>query len=232
MIHFRRALKPRDPKPLRIHRFERIALDSASGSALVDSSRHKAHIGCWMFYLPDFQAKLFHARDGNIDCTAPSRPTPDVLEQRGRELGRYQSDDWRAALTTSVTRRLAELWIVSSRLWRAGLGPEPLGLAFAGRFERDGEALGPTAGLRSANVYRLRRKLPCRVEHIEAAGVRPDRIMSCVRQQVRGYVIDLCSVVGCVPVDAEDEIARLEILFRAPVSDDTLQRELSLTPAA
>jgi len=229
MIQLRRALKPRPAKPLRIYRFGQLALDPEQEKALLDGTLYKVRAGRWMFYLPQLQAKLIHARDENIDCTSPARPPADVLEQTGTDLGRYVSDEWRRALTTPITRRLAELWIVSARLWRAGLGPQPLGLCFVEQFQRDGEMLGPTCGFLTENITRLRPKLACRLEHIEAAGVRPDKIMSCVRQQMRGYVVDLCSVVGCVPKNAEEEITRLEALFSECDSDDTLTQQLNLT---
>ena len=228
-MHFRRVLKPRPATPLRIYRFGQLALDSEQESALLDGRPYTAKQGCWMFYLPQLQAKLLHARDGSIDCTSPARPSADVLEQPGLTLGRYVSDEWHTALTTPIARRLAELWIVSVRLWRAGLGPQPMGLCFVEQLQRDKEALGPTCGFLSENVFKLRPKLSCKLEQLESAGVRPDKIMSCVRQQVRGYVVDLCAVVGCVPENAEEETARLEALFRECDSDDTLTRELDLT---
>lgn len=39
-----------------------------------------------------------------------------------------------------------------------------------------------------------------------ATGVAPDRTQGCIRQQIRGYVSDLNSVVGVMPVDAESEV--------------------------
>ncbi len=227
MIHLRRALKPREPKPLRIYRFEHVGLDTASDIALVDGRRCSASVGRWMFYLPKLQAKLFHSRDGSTDCTSPSRPSAEVLQQPGLSLGRYISDEWNQALTTPIVRRLAELWIVSARLWSAGLGPQPLGLCFVEQFHRDEEALGLTCGFLTENVHRLRPKLRCRREHVEAAGVRPDKIASCIRRQVRGYIVDLCSVVGCIPDNADEATRRLEVLLRECDSDDTLKRELN-----
>ena len=127
MMYFRRTLKPRAAKPISIYRFGQLRLDPKKESAMLDGEPHAAKLGCWMFYLPGLQAKLFHARHGCIDCTHRSRPPDEILMQPGVELGRYVSDDWRTALTTPITRRLAELWIISIRLWRGGLGPQPLG---------------------------------------------------------------------------------------------------------
>ncbi len=228
-MHFTRTLRPGSPKALRIYRFEQLALDTAQERAILDGKVYTARIGRWMFYLPRLEAKLFHARHGHIDCTSPSRPDDDVLQHSALPLGRYTSDEWRKALATPLSRRLAELWIVSARLWSAGLGPQPLGLCFVDRFQRDEEHLGPTCGFLTENVRRLRPKLRCRQEHLEAAGVRPDKITSCIRQQMRGYVVDLCSVAGCLPEHAAEEVAQLEALFRECESDETLKQELTLT---
>jgi hypothetical protein len=52
------------------------------------------------------------------------------------------------------------------------------------------------------------------------AGVRPDQINSAVRQQVNGYVVDLNSVIGVVPVDAEAEVAAVEAQIAAAMSSN------------
>lgn len=225
-MHFRRQLKPTAPQPLAVQHFGSVQLDTACAQAIVDGQICRAEIGSWMFYLPELKAKLFHARNGTIDCISPTRPPDDVLQQERLQLGRYTSDEWRRALSTTTAHRLAQLWLVSARLWRAGLGPQPLGICLVDRLYRDNEALGPSHGFRSRNVRRMRPKLRGRLEHLEAAGVRPDKIMNCVRQQVRGYVIDLCSVVGCIPTDAEDPTARIEALLHEHRSNDAIGCEL------
>jgi hypothetical protein len=111
------------------------------------------------------------------------------------------------------------------------LVPSRWASVFIEQFVRDGRTLGPTCGLLSRDVFRMPRKLSGRLAHVRQAGVLPDRLGSCVRQQVRGYVIDLCSVVGCVPVEAEETVVRLERLFREippgdewrPVLEETLR---------
>ncbi|MDP6491323.1 MAG: hypothetical protein QGH42_11155 [Kiritimatiellia bacterium] len=228
-MHFKRTVTPGLAKALRIYRLRRLALDTRNGSAVVDDKVYDASLGCWMFYLPGLTAKLFHARNGSIDCIHPSRPSDKIHTQSGIALGRYVSDEWNRALTTTITRRLAELWIVNARLWQAGLGPQPLGLCFIEAFQRDDEDLGPTCGFLTENVFKLRPKLRCRLEHVQASGVRPDKILSCIRQQVRGYIIDHCSVVGCVPEDAEAETAQLEALICTCRSDDALKQQLALS---
>ncbi len=94
---------------------------------------------------------------------------------------------------------------------------------------RDGRALGPTCGILTQDVFSLPRKLRCRLEHVKQAGVVPDQILSCVRQQIRGYVVDLCSVVGCVPADAEDAVVQLEGLFRDNPPEAQLKQALDAT---
>ena len=46
------------------------------------------------------------------------------------------------------------------------------------------------------------------------------QINSAVRQQVNGYVVDLNSAVGVLPVDAETEIAAVEAQITAAISSN------------
>lgn len=210
-----RSAPPQPAESLRVVHGGQLSLDSQAGIAVLDGTTHAAILGCWMFYLPGLQAKLFHAADEKIDCLHRSRPDAKTLAQAGRPVGRYLTDDWRRALATPTTRRLAEIWLASIRLWQAGLGPQPLGVCFVDRLIRDARPFGPTCGILIQNVFKLPRKLNCKPDHVRQAGVVPDKILSCVRQQVRGYVVDLCSVVGCVPENAEAAVARLETVFQA-----------------
>ncbi len=228
-MKFKRVVLPVAAEPPRVVTGRLLQLDTQAGVADFDGVRYKAACGCWMFYLPVIQTKLFHAADGHIDCMHKSRPAEAIIKQPGVAVGRYRSDDWRRALSTPLTRRLAELWLVSARLWKAGLGPPPLGVCFVDRLTRDGRDSGPTCGILTRNVHKMPRKLDCRLGHIREAGVVPDQILSCVRQQVRGYVIDLCSVVGCVPDDAEETVAGLEMIFRNRPSDERIGSVLEET---
>jgi hypothetical protein len=63
----------------------------------------------------------------------------------------------------------------------------------------------------SQNVNLLVRKRPGTLEMLNGSSVVPDRIHSCIRQQVRGWIVDLCSVVGCMPIDGE---AAVDSLFQ------------------
>ena len=183
-----------------------VVLDTAASRCLVDGAEHTAHLGHWMFYLPATGEKFFHAAHGLTDCTHATRPTAAQLEE-GWANETYTSADWRRALSMPLARRVAELWVAGERLARAGIGPPPIGLTFVLRFVRDDVALGYTMGLRWEDACHLPPKPPATDGDLIAAGVRPDRIRSCVRQQLNGYVIDLTSVVGVQPIDGEDEVA-------------------------
>jgi hypothetical protein len=185
---------------------EAVVLDTIASRCRVDGIEHVAQLGNWMFYLPETGEKFFHAAHGVTDCTHATRPT-DAQLQEDWANETYTSADWRRALSTPLARRLAELWVAGARLARAGLGPLPIGLTLASRFIRDGAALGYTMGLRWEHASCLPPKPPATDSDLIAAGVRPDRIRSCVRQQLNGYVIDLSSVVGVQPIDAEEEVA-------------------------
>jgi hypothetical protein len=180
-----------------------LRLDVPAGTCTLDGKDHEANVGMWMFYLPDTEEKFLHANEGMIDCISPSRPTRVNDDYTDKN---YVGAEWRSALATPLERRLSELWIASARLWKAGLGPRPLGLTFAERVYRDGLCLGPTMGLISENVEHLPTKPLCSDHDMISAGVTPDKIRSSVRQQMRGYVVDLCSVVGVQPIDAGEEI--------------------------
>jgi len=182
-----------------------VHLHTDTGRCLVDGTDCAASIGHWMFYLPQTGEKFFHAKSGRTECIHPTRPSDEALSRIWANET-YSSSEWRTALTAPIERRLAELWVASERLWKAGLGPQATGLTFAENFRRDGEQLGPTVGLISENVDALPAKEDCRDEDMLAAGVRPDRIRSSIRQQLRGYVIDLTSVVGVQPIDGEGDI--------------------------
>jgi hypothetical protein len=63
-----------------------------------------------------------------------------------------------------------------------------------------------------------RRKKETTEEEMLACGVRPDKSKSCLRQQIRGYVSDLNSVVGVMPLNAEAEIAGFEAELNRAIS--------------
>ena len=165
-----------------------------------------------MFYNPALQEKYFHVQSGKIDSTARSRPSARHLTEMAEDelSGRYPISVWKEALSTPISRRLAEIWIAANRLHRNGLGPEPGSLIIARQYKRNFRSYGPTVGMKIGDARLLAPRDPVTQEEMIAAGVQPDRYLSCVRQTINGYVSDLCSVVGVVPINAEDEIAALD----------------------
>jgi hypothetical protein len=193
--------------------YSTLSLNTWTKRCRIDGTLYDVHLGKWMFYNPARQEKYFHVRAGKIDSTARSRPTDRQLaEMDDSEFsGRYPVSVWKEALSTPIARRLAEIWIASQRLHGAGLGPKPGSLIVARNYKRNFRSYGPTAGLQIENARLLEPRTPVTQEEMIAAGVRPDRYLSCVRQTINGYVSDLCSVVGVVPIDAEEEIAALTL---------------------
>lgn len=193
--------------------YSTLSLNTWTKRCRIDGTLYDVHLGKWMFYNPARQEKYFHVRAGKIDSTARSRPTDRQLaEMDDSEFsGRYPVSVWKEALSTPIARRLAEIWIASQRLHGAGLGPKPGSLIVARNYKRNFRSYGPTAGLQIENARLLQPRTPVTQEEMIAAGVRPDRYLSCVRQTINGYVSDLCSVVGVVPIDAEEEIAALTL---------------------
>ncbi|MBV2182916.1 MAG: hypothetical protein KUL88_00015 [Rhizobium sp.] len=180
------------------------------------------HLGKWMFYNSARQEKYFHVRAVRIDSTARSRPTDRQLAEidDAEFSGRYPVSVWKEALSTRIARRLAEIWIASQRLHSAGLGPKPGSLIVARNYKRNLRSYGPTAGLQIENARLLELRTPVTQEEMIAAGVRPDRYLSCVRQMINGYVSDLYSVVSVVPIEAEEEIAALTLHIEGLLAGD------------
>lgn len=191
--------------------YSTIALNTWTKRCRIDGRLYDVHLGKWMFYNSALQEKYFHVRAGMIDSTARSRPSERQLTEMAEDQlsGRYPISVWKEALSTRISRRLAEIWIASNRLHRNGLGPEPGSLVIARQYKRNFRGYGPTAGLKIGDARLLPPRDPVTQEEMIAAGVQPDRYLSCVRQTINGYVSDLCSVVGVVPIDAEDEVRAL-----------------------
>lgn len=175
----------------------------------VDGQVSRADFGRWMIYNRGTSEKFLYARNGTVDVMPAPFRWRKLLKSLKPSPSQYLHEDWKRALSTPIERRLAELWIASERLWRAGLGPRPQGIVTVRQLFRDGKALGPTAGFVTEDVNRLPTREPPSVEDLVAAGVQPDLILSCVRQPLNGYVIDLCSVKGVQPIDAEQEVQQL-----------------------
>ena len=179
--------------------------------ALLNRRIVQAKLGKWMFYLPGTGLKLMYARAGKVHTRARSLPDERRIgdESDNGRAGRYLMSDWRAALTQPMETRLAELWIMHSRLADAGLGPRPDGLFIVPKLVVDFENYGPTVGLSLENVHKLARRKPVSEAQLIDAGVRPDGARTALTQPINGYVCDLCSVIGAKPIEAEHEVIAL-----------------------
>ncbi|MEO8614031.1 MAG: hypothetical protein ABI600_02735 [Luteolibacter sp.] len=204
-----------------IHQFEKARL--FMGWFFCDGRVMKAMAGAWNFYVPALNLKLAYPRNGKVHCLRPITPPYDLLMSGALDqerIGRYWADDWKRALGKSTRRRAAENFVSASRLHAAGLGPKPLGICYVKNFSYS--LFGPsseTAGIMIEDINQLPQKTKATEEEIIAAGVTLDQIRSCVRQQIRGYVSDLNSVVGVMPVDAEEEIQEILNLFSLQVGE-------------
>lgn len=195
-----------------IVRHSKLQLDTRNSVCDIDGIRFAASVGNWMFYNAGRPEKYFHAKAGRIDCIHKSNPylSPKrFVSHLFNSRARYKLSDWSKALHTKLVTRVAEVWISSERLARAGLGPWPGDIILVGSFVRDGADLGPTAGFGTEDVMVMKGKKPATEAEIYAAGVQIDRLRSAVTQQLNGYVIDLCSVVGAIPLDADHEVSEL-----------------------
>ena len=185
----------------------------------------KVMAGAWNFYVPDLEIKLAYPRDGALHCLR--RSTPDYARLMagafdGQRLGRYSAEDWKRALNKSTRQRAVENYLAASRLHDAGLGPKPLGLCHVRDFScRLFGGWSETAGIIISDIRKLPPKADATEEQIIAAGVTIDAIRSCLRQQINGYVSDLNSVVGVMPVDADRQIEALLGYFSEQITKNS-----------
>lgn len=182
--------------------------------ASLDGRRYACVRGAWALWMPTARIKFLNSIDGNIACihrNAPPRSRVSDRDAPSGQWGSYALDEWARAYAKPASRRAAENLIAALRLDRAGLGPRVLGLCLARRFRdcgRDDRA--PAVGIMVEDATLKPPRPPATVSQMLAAGVQPDKIRSCVRQQVNGYVVDLNSVAGVMPVDADPAIAAVE----------------------
>lgn len=185
----------------------------------LDGRVMESRVGAWAVWLPEVRCKFLHSFEGRVHCLHSSAPSRDRALESSEPLdtaiGKYMLAEWRAAFSKTALRRVAEIVVAAERLHRARLGPGVLGVCFASSltFERRIDAFG-AIGVRLEDVHELPAKPPATEVEVRAAGVRPDKILSCVRQQVNGYVVDLNSVVGVVPEDGEREVDEVEARIR------------------
>lgn len=181
--------------------------------AVVDGLSFRAKVGAWSFYIPELNAKILHSVHGNCHCIHATAPGRDDLCESTAVAGsdQYSIADWRRAYTTSAARRAAENYIAARRLHDCGLGPKVTGCVAVRRFDAYYcRSASRSFGLTVEDLRNYPRKAKATLEQIEAAGIVADRTRSCLRQQIRGYVSDLNSVVGVMPVDAEMEVRQIQ----------------------
>lgn len=182
----------------------------------LDGKSYRAELGAWAFYVPKLRLKLFHTDNSLLNCRHPSAPEREAVEQGNAPLlnETYSIEEWQAAYSKPVIRRTAENYVAAKRLHEAGLGPMPLGVCLVMDYQsKVDDTPCVNAGIFIDNLNKYPPRPPVTVPEMLAAGVRPDKILSCIRQQINGYVSDLNSVVGVMPIDAEEHISRLEVLL-------------------
>lgn len=187
-------------------------------SLYAHGGEHAYEAGAWAFWIPTLQAKFLYADNGMIDCRFPGAPTRVEVNQMKTRLdeapsgtGSYTWRDWLNAYNKSAIRRTAEIYLATERLSRARLGPAPLGVCIAHSLISDtGQDTGTAFGIMTEDATKLPRKAEGTEASMIAAGVLPDKIRSCTRQQVNGYIVDLNSVVGVMPQEADGEVDYIE----------------------
>lgn len=179
----------------------------------IDGKVYRLKMGAWAFYVPELQMKLLHAVDGRVHCTHDSAPPRDRVFSGSSFTTKepYQERDWFNIYSKSVLKRAAENYVMYKRLHENHIGPEPLGCCLVRSIRA---AYTPnetfTVGVMLADLTRYPRKRRTTEAQMIAAGVTPDKIRSALRQQIRGYVSDLNSVVGAMPIAGEQDVSLLE----------------------
>jgi hypothetical protein len=197
---------------------------TGAAHVLANGRSHRCIRGAWALWIPALQMKLLNSIDGKLACLSRKAPPREALQGSdplAGQWGRYPLEAWRQAYETPIGRRVAENVVAAERLHKAGIGPRVLGLCLARRL-RDGHRLDRSfaAGFMVENAALKPQGPTATRSQLIDAGVRPDRIDSAVRQQVNGYVVDLNSVIGVVPVDAEAEVAAVEAQIAAAMSSN------------
>ncbi|MGE6527593.1 hypothetical protein ACQKEM_00955 [Pseudomonas sp. NPDC077382] len=197
--------------------FERNVLRKKKPKLLIDGIEYAYDAGVWACWVPKLRCKFLYSVDGFVHCIHKTAPARELLLGGTLDLslmadpaGKYTLQEWYAIFSKEAAWRVAELYIATSRLACAGLGPQPLGIFMARQRIANGVIdKGGVFGICTDDATRLPAGPSATEQDMLKAGVRPDKIKSCIRQQLNGYVIDLNSVAGVVPVDADAEISRL-----------------------
>lgn len=189
--------------------------------AKIDGRSFDVKAGAWAFYVPKLNMKILHAVEGKQTClrkVAQRYLNPSAAEERENALARdnetnvgpYLVREWDVALTTPVAKRVAETWIAASRLANAGLGPKATEIVVVKNFQSPySDLFSATAGFVQGDAKKLPKGPSGDEAAMRAVGVEPDRIKSCIRQPINGYITDLNSVVGVKPLHADAEVAAL-----------------------
>lgn len=204
--------------PVRI--IENLALADMK-RAKIDGRVYEVKAGAWAFYVPKLNMKVLHAVEGKQTClrkvaqrylnpTAAEECENALARENGTNVGPYLVQEWDTALTTPVARRVAETWIAACRLADAGLGPKVSEIVVVKNFQSPySDRFSATAGYVQENAKKMRKGPSGDEKAMRAVGVEPDRILSCVRQPINGYITDLNSVVGVKPLNAEADVSAL-----------------------
>lgn len=198
-------------------RFFELLMGKRKDRLLIDGVEYEYDAGAWACWVPALCLKLLFSREGKLVCRYPGVPAPEALMAEDVDLDKqagpgspYTYGDWRRVYEKSMEVRVAELWIASWRLYKSGLGPRPLAIFKADKYiEHDSVDEAGMVGIFTEDVTRLPEKQDASEKDVMACGVQVDRIKSCVRQQLNGYVVDLNSAVGVVPVDAQAEVMQI-----------------------
>ena len=196
---------------------------------LLEGKLFRVHRGTWNFYVPSLNYKFPYVVNGKINCLHRSAPDRNELFAQlpdDQPLGTYTALDWKKALSKTSLQRAVENVVAGQRLHQANLGPR-FNCFAAIRCLKSfwGHEYGECIGVECGNAFALPPKPKTREEEILEAGVLPDKIKSCVRQQINGYVTDLNSVVGVMPRNADNEIEDLLRALTTVLDGDHLDAE-------
>jgi len=182
----------------------------------VDGAMFKCDVGNWAFWIPALSLKLLHSWEGAVHCIHKRAPTREsVFTSNLKASSRYSQEEWIAAYSKDSRLRAAENVVAARRLARHGLGPQVHGACLVRELRTYYGPTGHTAGMIVEDLSSKRRKPDCTYDEMIAAGVFPDKSLSCLRQQINGYVSDLNSAVGVRPIDADAEVTVMTQLFFA-----------------
>ena len=181
----------------------------SKGEIVWNGETFQALEGAWAAYIPQLDAKILHSFEGSLHCTHPSAPSrwKVINFWLGFKSKTYSVQEWRSAYKKPVLLRVAENYIAAKLLEQAGLRPKVHGIFVTDSYiSYYGKGACVNGGIYIDNLNNYPEKQEATIPEIIRAGVQPDKILSCYREQVKGYVSDLNSVVGVMPIGKEKEI--------------------------